>query len=203
MVLFCLLAAIGLLSQLDTNAPSNSTSADLSRTLESTQMVSGDQRIPISRNDLEYLKSQGLEPVTGYYENTNDVQTRQPSLPPTSPDLKSAFIRMDSFLGMTNVDIVADVISMKVETLKFRLNGQDFEYSGHYTVVLSKVRLHKNPYFGFGSPDKAKIVNLEDFGGDGAPLPDGIIWEKSNGFIDVESMQKEWIYSGPYTIQSQ
>jgi len=33
------------------------------------------------------------------------------------------------------------------------------------------------------------------------PLVDATIWEKSNGFLDVTAMEKEWIYSGTYSIQ--
>ena len=119
----------------------------------------------------------------------------------TPPALKNAMVCMDSFLGMTNASISADVISMRVEALKFQLNNQTYDYSGHYTVVLNIPRKHDNPFFGLGSPDKAKMVIIEDFGGQYMPLPNATIWEKSSGFIDVEAAGKEWIYSGTYTVQ--
>jgi hypothetical protein len=91
---------------------------------------------------------------------------------------------------------------MKAESLKFRLYGQTYDYSGHFTVMLNMPRQHKNPYFGFGTPPTAKIVILEDFGGDSLPVQNATIWEKSNGFIDVTALGKEWIYSGPYSVQN-
>ncbi len=121
---------------------------------------------------------------------------------PTPPDLKNAVVCMDSFLGMTNAMLPADVISMKPESLKFRINGQDYNYSGHYTVTLNTPRQHKNPYFGFGSPETAKILILEDWGGNALPLQNATIWEKHSGFIDATAFDKEWIYSGAYTIRN-
>jgi TPR repeat protein len=107
-----------------------------------------------------------------------------------------------SFLGTTNFCIPSDnVISMKTDTLKFQIDGITYDYSGHYCVMLNTPRKHKNPSFGFGTPDKAKLIIIDDFGGDAMPLPDSTIWEKSKGFIDVEALGKEWIYSGTYTIQ--
>jgi hypothetical protein len=109
---------------------------------------------------------------------------------------------MDSFLGMTNAMLPADVISIKTESLKFRINGQDYNYSGHYTVTLNTPRQHKNPYFGFGTPETAKVLILENWNGDMLPLQNATIWEKSSGFIDAVALGKEWIYSGTYTIQN-
>src|ERR1017187_8481614 len=126
----------------------------------------------------------------------------QVSATPTPPDLKNAIVYMDSFLGMTNAMLPADVISMKPESLKFRINGQDYDYSGNYTVMLNTPRQHKNPYFGFGSPETAKLVILEDFGGEMWPLQNATIWEKKVNYIDVVALDKEWIYSGTYTIQN-
>jgi hypothetical protein len=107
-----------------------------------------------------------------------------------------------SFLGTTNFCIPSDnVISMKTDTLKFQIDGITYDYSGHYSVMLNTPRKHKNPSFGFGTPDKAKLIIIDDFGGHAMPLPDATIWEKSKGFIDVEALGMEWIYSGTYTIQ--
>lgn len=109
---------------------------------------------------------------------------------------------MDTFLGETNFSIPSDnVISMKTDALKFQINGTTYDYSGHYGVMLTTPRKHRNPSFGFGTPDKAKLIIIDDFGGETMPLPDATIWEKSDGFIDVEALGKEWIYSGTYTIQ--
>ena len=109
---------------------------------------------------------------------------------------------LDSFLGTTNAVLAADVISMKPEALKFRSFGKDWNYSGHYTVILNTPRQHKSPYFGFGSPEKANLVILENAVGDSWPLQNATIWEKSNGFIVVTALNKEWIHSGTYTIQN-
>jgi hypothetical protein len=154
--------------------------------------------------DIIYLKAQGY---TDYdiehcsYQKPV-VNSQQVTLSPTPSDLTNAIISMDTFLGETNVAIPADIISMKPGELKFRLNGQDYDYSGSYTVVLQKPRQHKNPYFGLGSPDTANFVILEDFAGNALPLQNATIWEKKDGFIDVVALDKEWIYSGMYTIQN-
>ena len=129
-------------------------------------------------------------------------QTNQVTLSPTPPDLKGAMVWMDNFLGTINAVIAADVISMKPEALKFRLFGKDYNYSGHYTVMLNTPRQHKNPYFGLGSPETANLVILENVGGDVYPLQNATIWEKSNGFIVVVALNKEWIHSGTYTTQN-
>jgi hypothetical protein len=121
---------------------------------------------------------------------------------PTPTDLKKAGIWMDNFMGMTNATIMADVISIKTEHLKFQLYGHTYDYSGHYTIMLNTPRQHKNPLLGFGTPSTAKLLILEDFGGDSLPLQNVTIWEKSSGFIDVTALDKEWVYSGPYTIQN-
>ena len=123
---------------------------------------------------------------------------RQPCTP---DDLKKATLYLNNFLGMKKPLIQADVIDMKAEALRFRLNGQDYDYSGQYTVVLNTPRQHNNPLLGFGSPETAKFVVLENFGGNTMPLPNPTIWKKSAGFIDVLSGGREWIYSGPYSIQ--
>jgi len=151
--------------------------------------------------DIIFLKAQGY---TDYeIKHVKPIpKPQQVTLSPTPPDLKNAFVSMDSFLGETNFMIPADVISMKPGALKFRLNCQDYDYSGNYTVVLQTPRQHKNPYFGFGSPETAKLVILEDWAGTSTPLQNATIWEKQNGFIDVVALGKEWIYSGTYTIQN-
>jgi hypothetical protein len=157
----------------------------------------------ISSQDIADLKAQGW---TDYdIANSHRVkpqEQQQATLNPTPPDLKNAVVCMDSFLGMTNAMLPADVISMKPESLKIRINGQDYDYSGHYTVTLNTPRQHKNPLLGFGSPETAKILILEDWGGNAMPLQNATIWEKRSGFIDATAFDKEWIYSGAYTIQN-
>lgn len=196
---FPLLTSIQLQSQILTNGAPVQLPAPAPAQI---QRYTDSQGHELSPGDARWLKSQGIDPSTVTLVGTNAEAKRQAAMPPTPPGLKNAFIYMDNFLGMTNANIMADVIDMKAEALKFRLNGQDYEYSGNYTVVLTTPRQHKNPYFGLGSPEKAKFVILEDFGGDGMPLPDATIWEKSTGFIDLEATSKEWIYSGSYTIQN-
>ncbi len=150
-----------------------------------------------SAEDLAYMKAHGIDPST-----VQIVTPQKSALSPTPDDLKNAVVCMDSFLGMTNAMLPADVISMKPESLKFRINGQDYNYSGHYTVTLNTPRQHKKPYFGFGTPDTAKVLILEDWAGNVMPLQNATIWEKSSGFIDAVALDKEWIYSGTYTIQN-
>ena len=156
----------------------------------------------IPAQDVAYFRSQGYSDAEIESQYQPPASQQQVSLPPTPDDLKNAVVCMDSFLGMTNAMFPADVISMKLESLKFRINGQDYNYSGHYTVTLNTPRKHKNPYLGLGSPDTAKILILEDWGGNMMPLENATIWEKSNGFIDAVAGDKEWIYSGTYTIQN-
>ena len=120
------------------------------------------------------------------------------------PELTNAFIYVDHFLGSGKTALVADVISIKHDALKFRINGNDFDYSGHFSILLTTPRKHKNPYFGLGSPETAKYLTLEDFFKDQADstmiLPNATIWEKSDGFIVAVALDKEWIHSGNYTI---
>ena len=129
------------------------------------------------------------------------VSPPEPAMSPTPSDLKGAIIYMDVFLGMTNQALPGDIISMRSQALKFRLMGKDYDYSGNYTVILNTPRQHRNPYFGFGSPERANILVLEDVGGQTFPLPNATIWEKEANFIDAVSCGKEWIYSGTYSIQ--
>jgi hypothetical protein len=143
----------------------------------------------LTKEDIAYLKSQGIDPTTVTVQDTPQPQVH-------------GIAFMDSFFGTTNFCVPSDnVISMKADALKFQINGTAYDYSGHYAVMLTTPRKHKNPSFGFGTPDKAKLIIIDDFGGETMPLPDATIWEKSKGFIDVEALGKEWIYSGTYTIQ--
>lgn len=172
--------------------------ATLSPANQST--VSATPRSDWTPQEIEELKTRGIDP------NTVHPSIQQANVAvaatPTPPDLKGAMVWMDSFLGTTNAVIAADVISMKPEALKFQLFGKDWNYSGHYTVMLNTPRKHTKPYFGLGSPETAKILILENVGGDTFPLQNATIWEKSNGFIDAVALDKEWIYSGTYTIQN-
>jgi hypothetical protein len=124
----------------------------------------------------------------------------------TPPDLKGALIYVDRFLGFEKTALFADVISIKRDALKFRINGNDFDYSGHFSIVLKKPRKHKNPLFGLGSPATAKLVILENFFKDQPDatmiLQNATIWEKSDGLIIAVAADKEWIHSGNYTIQN-
>jgi hypothetical protein len=162
----------------------------------------------LTPEELQYLAQQGvdtnkLQGIVAIYDASElRHQVSDVNQTPTPANLKNAGIWMDSFLGETNTTIAADIISMKPDTLKFRLAGQDYNYSGHYTVVLNTPRQHKNPYFGFGSPETVKLVILEDFGGESMYLPNATIWEKRDGFITVVALGREWIYSGDYTIQN-
>jgi len=120
------------------------------------------------------------------------------------PQLTNVLVYVDHFLGSGKTALVADVISMKHDALTFRINGTDFAYSGHFSILLTTPRKHKNPYFGLGSPETAKFLTLEDFFKDQSDstmiLPNATIWEKSDGFIVAVAADKEWIHSGNYTI---
>jgi hypothetical protein len=122
----------------------------------------------------------------------------------TPPELRNAVIHLDHFLGGGKTVIVADVISIKKGALKFRLGGSDYDYSGNYSILLTTPREHKNPYFGLGAPEKAKLLILDDFfksNQDQAMLlPNATIWEKRDGFVVAVALEKEWIHSGTYTI---
>lgn len=146
--------------------------------------------------EIKALQAAGLDPRYATPAPTNKVVPN-----PTPSDLQNAIVCLDSFLGSANAMLPADVISMKAQALKFRFMGTDYDYAGNYTVVLNTPRQHKNPYFGLGSPEKATIIILEDFGGEALPLQNATIWEKKSDFIDAEAIGKEWIYSGTYTIQ--
>ena len=96
---------------------------------------------------------------------------------------------MDNFLGEKNFCIPSDnIINMKTDALKFQINGTTYNYSGHYAVMLITPRKHRAPLLGFGTPEKAKLIIINNFGGDAIPLPNATVWEKSNGFIDVEAL---------------
>jgi hypothetical protein len=124
----------------------------------------------------------------------------------TPVDLKNAVIYLDHFLTSGKTALVVDVISFKHDSLKYRFNGSDFDYSGHFSILLTTPRKHSNPYFGLGSPDTAKFITLDDFFKDQsnatAILKDATIWEKSDGFIVAVALDKEWIHSGNYSIQN-
>lgn len=168
----------------------------------------------LTSDDLQQLAKQGWDvskydgkPVyinrqpDGTYDirSADQPQTNQVTLSPTPPDLQNAVVSLDSFLGMTNATFPADVIGMNPNSLKFRINGQDYDYSGNYMVMLNTPRQHKNPYFGLGSPETVKLLILENYGG--WPLQNATIWDKKSNFIDAIAVNKEWIYSGSYTIQ--
>ena len=120
------------------------------------------------------------------------------------PGLTNVLIYVEHFLGSGKTALVADVISLKHDALKFRINGNDFDYSGHFSILLITPRKHTNPYFGLGSPETAKFLTLEDFFKDQSDgtmiLPNATIWEKADGFIVAVAADKEWIHSGNYTI---
>ena len=101
------------------------------------------------------------------------------------PGLTNVLIYVDHFLGSGKTALVADVISLKHDALKFRINGNDFDYSGHFSILLITPRKHTNPYFGLGSPETAKFLTLEDFFKDQSDgtmiLPNATIWEKAPG----------------------
>ena len=163
-------------------------------------------RRALTQDELEELKAKGYD-ISAYRGEEIDIPQQnipqQPAvkLSPTPDDLKQAIVCLNGFLGRKDAMIVADVISMKNQALKFRLGAQDFDFSGNYTVVLNTPRKHTSGFLGLSSPETAKTVILNDFRGKALPLPSPTIWEKSTGFIDVISGGKEWIYSGPYTIQ--
>jgi len=158
---------------------------------------------PLTPEEAEEVRARGFDPshMVAGDKAPGIGQPQQTSATATPSDLKNAMIWMDSFLGMTNTLLRVDVICMKPESLQFQLIGKDYDYSGHYTVMLNKPREHKNPHFGFGSPATAKLIILEDFGGESMPLSDATIWEQSKGFIDAVAAGNEWIHSGGYTIQ--
>ena len=122
------------------------------------------------------------------------------------PGLTNVLIYVDHFLGSGKSAIVGDIISMKHDALKFSTNGHEFDYSGHYSILVPTPRKHNAPYFGFGSTEKAKFLTLEDFFKDQSDpnmiLPNATIWEKSDGYIVAEAAGKEWIHSGNYTISN-
>jgi hypothetical protein len=175
-----------------------------SQTVTNTTAISTNKPTlrPLTPSEAAYFTAQGIDPTGFTTDAPLPPQTPRQPVTPTPLELKNAIVNMDSFLGMTNAMLPADVISMKPQSLKFRINGQDYDYSGNYTVMLNTPRQHKNPYFGLGSPETAKLVTLEDFGGNMWPLQNATIWEKKVNYIDVVALDKEWIYSGTYTIQN-
>jgi hypothetical protein len=132
--------------------------------------------------------------------STNQQQTVSGSTPFGQ---NAAIIFLGYFFGITNAAVSGDVISVAPGALKFRCYGQEYNYSGNYTVIFNTPRAHKNPYFGFGSPETANILILEDVGGNVFPFQYATIWDKSANYVDAVANGKEWIYSGTYTIQNQ
>ena len=121
-----------------------------------------------------------------------------------TPQQPTALVYLDSFMGATNAFVpvmLDDLISIKTDQLKFRLNKQEFEYSGHYAIWMTPARKHSNPMFGLGAPQKAKYVHINSSGLH-MSLMDATIWEKRTGFIDVEAMGQEFICSGSFEIQN-
>ena len=142
--------------------------------------------------DREFLIKQGLDPDSAVIA-TNYQQ--QPQV--------NGIAYIGTFYGETNFAVPSDyVVSMKPSAIQFKINGQTFDYSGHFAMMLNAPRKHFNPLLGLGTPEKGKMVIIDDFGGQAMWLPNATIWEKSDGFIDFEAMGKEWIYSGAYTIQN-
>lgn len=148
-----------------------------------------------SPEDLQRMKAMGVSPEDLVLATNDNIQ--QAETPQT-------IVWLDSFMGMTNAMLPVELIAVKKGSLRFRFASQEYNFSGNFTVMLTTPRKHKNPKFGFGSPDKASLVILENVGDSlpSIPLPDATIWEKSTGFIDVEALGKEWIRSGSYTIQN-
>ena len=120
--------------------------------------------------------------------------------------LSSAVIYLDHFMGSGKTTLSGAVITMKRDVLKFRIGANEYDYSGNYSIFLKTPRQHQNPYFGFGTPETAKLLTLQDFfkgNADGTVILQNVtIWEKSEGFIDVVVGNKEWIHSGNYTISN-
>lgn len=158
----------------------------------------------IPAQDVAYLKAQGWTDEEIANAQIVQPQTNQVTLSPTPPDLKNAMVFVDNFLGGGKTGFPADVISIKKGALKFRFGGKDFDYSGNFSILLTMPRPHKNPHFGFGKPEMAKLLTLGDFfkgENDGTMiLQNATIWKKSDGFIDAVAENKEWIQSGDYTI---
>jgi hypothetical protein len=173
-------------------------------TSASAQAITNKEGYVISPEAVAYYHSQGWSDVEIANAQVAQPQTNQVTLSPTPPDLKNALVYVDNFLGSGKTGFPADVISIKKGALKFRFGGKDFDYSGNFSILLTTPRKHKNPYFGIGTPETAKLLTLGDFfkgETDGTMiLQNATIWEKSDGFIDVIAADKEWIHSGDYTI---
>jgi hypothetical protein len=67
------------------------------------------------------------------------------------PGLTNVLLYVDHFLGSGKTALVADVISLKHDALKFRINGNNFDYSGHFSILLITPRKHTKPYFGLAA----------------------------------------------------
>jgi TPR repeat protein len=174
------------------------------RYLNATNINPDQHPLKFSANVTPAQQSQtaNQNPVSAIYFNSQESKPASVTIQQPEQSQSHGVAFMDTFLGQSNFCIASDdVISMKTGTLKFQMNGTTYDYSGNYAVMLTTPRKHRNPSFGFGTPDKAKLIIIDDFGGDAMPLPDATIWERSSGFIDAEALGKEWIYSGNYTIQ--
>ena len=152
--------------------------------------------------DVDDLKSQGYS-----YEDIDRAQVLSPTLPsqspsnPGDPQSPKTLVCMDYFLGVTNAVVAADVLSAQPQYLKLRLNGRDCSYVGNYAVMFSSLYAHKNPAAELRPPELADSVVLRDVNGDTFPLQNVTILERQRNFIDVLVAKREWINSGPYTIQ--
>ena len=180
---------------------------DQTSTISIVRPITDSQGHVIPPQDIPFLKAQGwTDEQIAQAAPVQQPQTNQAPLSPTPSDLKNAIIYVDNFLGSGKTGFPADVISFKKGALKFRIGGNDFDYSGNFSILLTTPRKHKNPYFGLGTPETVKLLILEDFfkgEPDGTmPLPNATIWEKSEGYIVATGADKEWIHSGTYTIQN-
>ena len=169
-----------------------------SQQFSSQPMTSSLDTLTVQQGD--ELKNKRSDPdsnvvVTALEQQNDSTKTSN------QPTFKVDVIWLENFFGMKNVPITAELIEIKKDKLKFILNGNTFDYSGHYTIVLCKPRTHKRPFFSFDTPDSARYVHLDNWAGQPMILPNATIWEKADGFIDVTTMGDEWIYSGTYQIQ--
>lgn len=156
---------------------------------------------PPTFEEAAWYKGQNIDPAGVML--TEEMTTNYLPRLSATPDI--ALIYIDIFMGMTNVTLpvkTIDITNTKVGELKFFFQGQAYKYSGNYAVFLNTARKHKSGLFAFGSSIKASWVILDEVAGQPVPLKNPIVWENSAGFIDVEAFGKEWIYSGPYSIEN-
>ena len=172
-----------------------------------TQSITNKQGKVFSPRDVRELHSLGYSNKQIVdFEVIEQPKTASKKLVSTSPDLKNALVYVTDFLGNGKTGLPADVISLKKNSLKFRFGGKDFAYSGHFSVLLTTPRKHKNPFAGLSSPEMVKLLTLENFlkgqSNETVLLPNAKIWEKSDNFIDAEALGIEWIHSGSYSISN-